>query len=58
MGLAIIHGFSKFSKAEKINAIAHQLDLPDLPAILERYWHATDQPCFDQFSENTVFKAN
>lgn len=54
MNTAIIQGFSKLSKSEKIEAIANQLQLPDLDVSMKRYWHNTEQSLFDQFSENTI----
>ncbi len=49
-----MNGFSKLSKAEKIDNLSHSLELPNLPGVLTSYWHPLQQKLFDEFSENAL----
>ena len=53
-----ISGFSKFTKAEKIDWLIsnHFQNNPKTKANLERYWNTDDslQKLHDEFTENTI----
>ncbi len=53
-----VSGFSKFSKEEKINFLASQMEAEDMRQFLglKSFWHedAKLQKTFDEFSENTI----
>ena len=53
--MEIVKGFSKFSREQKIRFIQENVrTISDVLKTTNRYRHETDQPLFDDFSENTL----
>lgn len=52
----MLHGFSKLTKEEKLNALANQFEQSETILNLKKYWHSDikEQKLFDEFSENTL----
>jgi len=58
----LVEGFSKWSKLEKINFLADQLEQKKLQSpgnfsvLMQSFWHSDEeaQKIFDEFSENTI----
>ena len=53
--MKIVRGFSKLSRAEKIEYIQNNIPMvADLARVANHYRHETNQALFDDFSENTL----
>ena len=53
--MKIVRGFSKLSRAEKIEYIQNNVPMvADLARVANHYRHETNQALFDDFSENTL----
>ncbi|NLC49724.1 MAG: hydroxymethylglutaryl-CoA reductase, partial [Bacteroidales bacterium] len=53
--MEIVRGFSKLSRAEKIEYIQNNIPMvADLEKVVNNYRHETNQALFDDFSENTL----
>ena len=53
--MKIVRGFSKLSRAEKIEYIQNNIPMvADLEKVVNNYRHETNQALFDDFSENTL----
>ena len=53
--MEIVTGFSKLSRAEKIEYIQNNIPMvADLEKVVNNYRHETNQALFDDFSENTL----